>query len=65
MRLRLDLQRFFESCDPSRTLVIENPQDRLYYIDFASVRGGKVIDELRLSNRKFNGDLALNKHTLE
>ncbi|MEH2319148.1 P-loop NTPase fold protein [Nostoc sp.] len=41
-----DLQRFYESCDPSRTLVLGNPQDRKYYIDFAPVRGGKVIETL-------------------
>ena len=73
MRLKLDLQRFFESCDPSKTLVIENPQDRLYYIDFASVRGGKVIDELgrtitRLSPNKptcqlFTGHIGCGKST--
>jgi hypothetical protein len=73
MGVKLDLQRFFESCDPSRTLVIENPQDKLYYIDFASVRGGKVIDELgrtitRLSPHKptcqlFTGHIGCGKST--
>jgi hypothetical protein len=38
--------KFFDACDPSRTLIIKNPEDRQYYIDFASVRGGKVIEAL-------------------
>ncbi|MBW4473513.1 MAG: ATP-binding protein [Stenomitos rutilans HA7619-LM2] len=37
---------FFEACDPSRTLIIGKPEDRQYYIDFASVRGGKIIEAL-------------------
>ncbi len=45
--MELNLQRFFDACDPSRTLVIENAEDRQYYIDFASVRGGKVIEALK------------------
>lgn len=71
--MKLDLQRFFHSCNPSRTLVLENPQDRQYYIDFASVRGGKVIEALgrtitRLSPNKptcqlFTGHLGCGKST--
>jgi hypothetical protein len=73
MRLKLDLQRFFDSCDPSRTLVIAKPQDKLYYIDFASVRGSKVIEILgrtitRLSPNKptcqlFTGHIGCGKST--
>lgn len=43
----LDLPRFFNACNPTRTLVMENAEDRRYYIDFASVRGGKIIETLR------------------
>jgi len=42
----LDLARFFRACNPSRTLVVGNPEDQLYYIDFAGVRGGKIIEAL-------------------
>jgi len=38
--------RFFHACDPSRTLRISDPEDCQYYIDFASVRGGKIIKRL-------------------
>lgn len=38
-----DLQKFYQACNPSKTLVVSNPVDRQYYIDFASVRGGRII----------------------
>lgn len=71
--MNLDLQRFFDACDPSRTLVLANSEDKLYYIDFASVRGGKIIDALkrtitRLSPNKptcqlFTGHIGCGKST--
>ncbi|WP_026082413.1 P-loop NTPase fold protein [Mastigocladopsis repens] len=45
--MMLDLQKFYQACNPSKTLVVSNPLDRQYYIDFASVRGGRIIEELR------------------
>lgn len=42
----IDFQRFFDACNPGRTLVLSNPEDSKYYIDFASVRGGKLIEAL-------------------
>lgn len=39
-----DFLKFFDACDPSRTLIIGNQEDRQYYTDFASVRGGKIIE---------------------
>ncbi|MEM9212970.1 MAG: ATP-binding protein [Cyanobacteria bacterium P01_F01_bin.150] len=44
--MQLDPIKFFHACDPSRTLQISKPEDRKYYIDFASVRGGKIIKRL-------------------
>ena len=46
-RSNLDFLRFFDACDPTRTLIMKNPEDRQYYIDFASVRGGKIIEQLK------------------
>ena len=43
----VDLRKFFQATTPSRTLVIENPEDQKFYIDFAAVRGGKIIEELK------------------
>lgn len=42
----LDLVRFFQACNPARTLTYDKPDDRKYYIDFASVRGQDLIREL-------------------
>ncbi|MBD2771794.1 ATP-binding protein [Iningainema tapete] len=44
--MQLDLTRFFQACNPSKTLAVGQAEDRLYYIDFSSVRGGKIIQEL-------------------
>jgi vacuolar-type H+-ATPase subunit F/Vma7 len=45
--MKLDLRNFFQATNPSRTLFIENEEDRKYYIDFSSVRGTKIIEELK------------------
>lgn len=44
--MKFDFLDFFDACDPTRTLVVSDPSDRRYYIDFASVRGGKLIESL-------------------
>jgi dihydrodipicolinate reductase len=44
--MAVDLRKFFEATDPSRTLVVNNAQDKKYYIDFSSVRGGDIIGNL-------------------
>jgi AAA ATPase domain len=45
--MTVDLRQFFQATNPSKTLVLENIEDQKYYIDFSSVRGGKIIEELR------------------
>ncbi|MFP4413706.1 MAG: ATP-binding protein, partial [Coleofasciculus sp.] len=45
--MRLDLERFFAACNPSKTLNMKNAEDREYYIEFAGVRGGKAIEALK------------------
>lgn len=42
----LNLPDFFKACNPSKTLNLTQEQDRKYYIDFAQVRGGKIIEAL-------------------
>lgn len=42
----LDLPRFYRAANPSRPLRVEQREDRRYYIDFSSVRGGDIISEL-------------------
>lgn len=44
--MEIDLRRFFEATNPSRTLVVENKSDRQYYIDFSAVRGGDIIGKI-------------------
>lgn len=44
--MKLHLPSFFKACNPSKTLIFGNPEDRQYYIDFSDVRGGKIIEAL-------------------
>ncbi|WP_445175712.1 ATP-binding protein, partial [Microcoleus sp.] len=43
----LDFERFCDACNPSHSLILGNAEDQRYYIDFAEVRGGKVINILK------------------
>ncbi|MEL6777479.1 MAG: ATP-binding protein [Cyanobacteria bacterium J06597_16] len=42
----LDLPRFYRAANPSRPLKVAQLEDRQYYIDFSSVRGGDVVSEI-------------------
>ena len=52
----LDLERFYQACNPSRPLMMGNAADRRYYIDFASVRGGKIIEALQRTISRISPD---------
>lgn len=64
----LDLQQFYEACDPTQPL-----RGKRYYIDFSSVRGGDIVRELerkiaRLSRNRpttqlFTGHIGCGKST--
>jgi energy-coupling factor transporter ATP-binding protein EcfA2 len=45
--MTIDLQKFYQATNPSKTLRADDPQDQKYYVDFSSVRGGKLIEELK------------------
>jgi hypothetical protein len=45
--MSLDRAKFRRACDPSKTLVFKDPEDKKYYIDFASVRGSEIIEEMK------------------
>lgn len=45
--MKLDISRFYQATNPSKTLAIENEEDRKFYIDFSSVRGGAIIQEIK------------------
>ena len=71
--MSIDLPRFYQACNPIKTLSVENAEDRKYYIDFSAVRGGNIIRELgrtitRLSPDKptcqlFTGHIGCGKST--
>ncbi|MCA1992051.1 MAG: KAP family NTPase [Coleofasciculus sp. S288] len=44
--MKLHLLSFFKACNPAKTLVVGNPEDLQYYIDFSSVRGGRIVEAL-------------------
>jgi len=54
--MTLDLRKFFQATNPSKTLAVENEEDQKYYIDFSSVRGGKIIEELKDNITFFSPD---------
>lgn len=43
----LDLQKFFQATNLSKTLAIEREEDRKYYIDFSSVRGEDIVEKIK------------------
>ncbi len=45
--MNLDLPRFYQACNPNKTLDMGKPEERRYYVDFSSVRGSKLILELK------------------
>ncbi len=45
--MSIDPKTLYQACNPSATLNIAKPEDRKYYIDFSSVRSGKLIRELK------------------
>ncbi|PMB53414.1 KAP family P-loop domain-containing protein [Fischerella thermalis CCMEE 5201] len=47
MKTALNLQRFYQACNPGKTLVMGDAADRQYYIDFSDVRGCKIVEELQ------------------
>ncbi|MDY7014943.1 MAG: ATP-binding protein [Cyanobacteriota bacterium] len=43
----LNLREFLRATNPSQTLDIQKAEDRAYYINFSSVRGGEIIHRLK------------------
>ncbi|MEO1404153.1 MAG: ATP-binding protein [Cyanobacteria bacterium J06635_1] len=52
----LDLNRFYKAANPSRPLRIMRADDRQYYIDFSSVRGGDIVQELERTITRLSPD---------
>ncbi len=51
-----DIRDFYRATKPDRALVCADPQDRKYYIDFSTVRGGEIIDKLKTKITFFEPD---------
>lgn len=45
--MKFDLTRFYQACNPNKTLDQSKAEDRQYYIDFSEVRGAEIIREFR------------------
>ena len=52
----LDLAKFYQACNPSKTLVVGNVEEEKYYIDFAKVRGSDIIRELERTITRLSGN---------
>ncbi len=54
---KLDIRKFFQATNPDRALFADNSEeDYKYYIDFSSVRGGQVIEDLKKTIGFFSPD---------
>ncbi len=45
--MKVNLQKFFQAVNSGKPLALENAEDKQYYIDFSSVRGGDIIGKLK------------------
>lgn len=54
--MAVNLKEFFQATDPSKALAVANPEDKKYYIDFSSVRGGEIIKKLKQKITFFSPD---------
>ena len=54
--MELNLQKFYKACNPSYTLAVANKEDRQYYIDFSSVRGGTIVEQLERTISRLSPD---------
>ncbi|WP_414545271.1 P-loop NTPase fold protein [Nostoc sp. CCY0012] len=52
----LNLSRFYKACNPSYTLNMGDILDQQYYIDFADVRGCKIVEELQRTITRISPD---------
>ncbi|MGQ4646659.1 P-loop NTPase fold protein [Lyngbya aestuarii] len=54
--MALDLEKFYQASNPSKTLDLGKAEDQRYYIDFSSVRGNKIIQELKRTITRLSPD---------
>lgn len=56
MDVKLDINQFFQASNPARGINMTHAEDRRYYIDFASVRGGKLTEQLKRTITRLSPD---------
>lgn len=73
--MAIETKKFFQACNPTGTLILSDPQQRPYYIDFTAVRnrqnsnGGPIEELLRTilneqrSTQLFSGHIGCGKST--
>ncbi len=55
---KLDIRKFFQATNPDRPLFADNQEeDAKFYIDFSSVRGGQVIEDLKTTITFFSPNI--------
>jgi hypothetical protein len=47
--MNLNVKEFYQATNPARTLSVNNDEDNNYYIDFSSVRGEQIIEDITTS----------------
>ncbi len=43
--MTVDLRKFFQACNLAKTLMVGNPEERKYYIDFSSGSSERTLGE--------------------
>ncbi|WP_287251999.1 ATP-binding protein [Moorena sp. SIO4E2] len=54
--MTLNFTEFYKATNPSKTLDLTQPEDQKLYIDFSSVRGGALIEQLKAQITLFSED---------
>jgi hypothetical protein len=52
----MDLQKFYQATNPIETIKVSNPEEKPYYINFAPVRGGPLIEQIYNKINTFSPD---------
>ncbi|NEP27177.1 MAG: ATP-binding protein, partial [Moorea sp. SIO3I6] len=54
--MTLNFTKFYKATNPSKTLDLTQAEDQKLYIDFSSVRGGALIQQLKAQITLFSED---------
>lgn len=51
----IEITTFYQATNPTKTIEVSNPHEKPYYIDFAEVRGGPIIEKIHDRISFFSG----------